>query len=341
MKRRKFIGLSAAGIAGTASAVPSVFHAGIPDENSQESITERELNPNTKWLRDAKWGFFTHYLPHNPSDKIPDHMTGDLWTKKVNSFNVQRLGRQLSELNTPYFFITIGQKRGWYCSPNKAFEELFAKDVGRLTERDLVQELAEELVPRGIRMCVYLPNFGRHATPEEQLMYQQVIREWSDRWGKSISAWWIDGGVFDGPDRHKEYTAAYRSGNPDALVSYNTGPIGMTRDLKKPATEYEDYTAGETNWHLPVSGFRPWDKKEYYLGPNISGDQLHFLTFMGDFWGMGKEPRFNDELAIGWNKHTAKYGGTISWDVPLTDSGLITDPYMRQLALLSKSLNNY
>ncbi|MCP4311782.1 MAG: hypothetical protein GY790_11000, partial [Bacteroidetes bacterium] len=166
MKRRKFIGLSAAGIAGTASAVPSVFHAGSPEENSQEPITERELNPNTHWLRDAKWGFFTHYLPHNPSDKISEHMTGELWTKKVNSFNVKRFGQQLSELNTPYFFVTIGQRRGWYCSPNRAFEELFAKNVGRLTERDLVQELAEELVPRGIRMCVYLPNFGRHATPE-------------------------------------------------------------------------------------------------------------------------------------------------------------------------------
>ncbi len=302
-------------------------------------MMKKVLNPNTRWMLDAKWGMFTHYLPHHPSDKLPDHMTGDLWTKKVNSFDVPRFGQQLSELNAPYFFITISQKPGWYCSPNRTFEELFPENVGRITERDLVQELADELVPRGIRMCVYLHNHARCAAPEEHAMLQQVIREWSDRWGKSISAWWIDGGVFDdGIDRYEAYTDAYRSGNPDALIAYNTGPIGMTRELKEPATEYEDYTAGETNWHLPVSGFRPWDEKEYYLGPDISGDQLHFLTFMGDFWGMGKEPRFNDELAIGWNKHVAKHGGTISWDVPLTDSGLITDPFMRQLTRLSKSL---
>lgn len=302
-------------------------------------MMKKVLNPNTRWMLDAKWGMFTHYLPHHPSDKLPDHMTGDLWKKKVDSFDVPRFGRQLSELNAPYFFITISQKPGWYCSPNRTFEELFPENVGRITERDLVQELADELVPRGIRMCVYLHNHARCAAPEEHAMLQQVIREWSDRWGKSISAWWIDGGVFDdGIDRYEAYTDAYRSGNPDALIAYNTGPIGMTRELKEPATEYEDYTAGETNWHLPVSGFRPWDEKEYYLGPDISGDQLHFLTFMGDFWGMGKEPRFNDELAIGWNKHVAKHGGTISWDVPLTDSGLITDPFMRQLTRLSKSL---
>jgi hypothetical protein len=339
MKRRHFIGLSAAGVASTAGTIPAVFDAGYSEENARESLEERELNPNTKWMRDAKWGFFTHYLPHMPSDKIPDHMTGELWTQKVNSFDVKRLGQQLSDIKAPYFFITIGQKGGWYCSPNKAYEKMFGKSEGKITERDLVQELADELVPRGIKMCVYLPNLGRRGTPEQQVMYQQVIREWSERWGKSISAWWIDGGVFSGPELYKEYTDAYRSGNPDALVSYNTGPIGMTKDLKKPPTEYEDYTAGEINWHLPVSGFRPWDKKSYYQGPNISGDQLHMLTFMGDFWGTGAKPRFNDELAIGWNKHIAMNEGTISWDVPLTDSGEITEPYMKQLRLLSKSLN--
>ena len=336
MDRRVFLKTTAALAAGLELMKPNAKANAMQAKSNSGS---KKLNPNTRWLREAKWGFFTHYLPHQPSDKIPDHMTGKLWTKKVNSFKVKQFGQRLSDLNTPYFFITIGQRSGWYCSPNKTYEELFGKSEGRLTERDLVKELAEELIPRGIRMCVYLPNLGRRAAPEEQVMYQQVIREWSERWGKSISAWWIDGGVFSGPDLYKEYTEAYKSGNPDALVCYNTGPIGMTRDLKKPATEYEDYLAGETNWHLPVSGFRPWDKKEYYLGPDISGDQLHFLTFLGTFWGTG-DPRFPDELVIGWTKHTNNHGGTISWDVPLTDTGIIPEKHFRQLSVLSRHINN-
>ena len=148
----------------------------------------------------------------------------------------------------------------------------------------------------------------------------------------------MDGALYPWSEVYKAYTDAYKSGNPDTLVSFNTGPTGMTRELKEPATEFEDYLAGETNWHLPVSGFRPWDKKKYYLGPNISGDQLHFLTFMGSFWGRG-EPRFPDELVIGWNKYISNHGGTISWDVPISDSGIIPEQHIRQLTILRKHLN--
>ena len=76
MKRRNFIGISATGIAGAMGAIPAVLHAGEPQEEPGKPLPERELNPNTKWLRDAKWGFFTHYLPHMPSDKVPEDMTG-------------------------------------------------------------------------------------------------------------------------------------------------------------------------------------------------------------------------------------------------------------------------
>jgi hypothetical protein len=127
------------------------------------------------------------------------------------------------------------------------------------------------------------------------------------------------------------------SGNPDALVSYNTGPIGWSPEPKKPATLHEDYLAGEVNWRLPVSGVRPWDQKQYYVGPDSSGDQLHFLTFLGIFWGLG-EPRFPDELVIGWTKHINNHGGTISWDVPLDYSGIIPKKHMAQLKTLRQSI---
>lgn len=135
---------------------------------------------------------------------------------------------------------------------------------------------------------------------------------------------------------YQAYTDAFKSGNPDALIAYNTGPIGWSREPKKPATNYEDYLAGEVNWRLPVSGVRPWDQKEYYMGPDISGDQLHFLTFLGSFWGLG-EPRFPDELVIGWTKHTNNHGGTISWDIPLTYSGIIPESHFKQLQVLQQA----
>lgn len=310
---------------------------------------EKELNPNTDWLREAKWGLFTHYLVHMPSAPVPENMTAEIWNKKVNSFQIKKFADQLVELKVPYFFITIGQGGGYYCSPNKTHERLFGPGNGKLSNRDLVFELAKELSSRGIKMCVYLPAVGRGETVDLQQGWQEVIKEWSVRWGGLVSAWWIDGAVFQSPEVYKAYTASFKSGNPKALVSYNVGPVGMSRQQLLPVTEYEDFLAGECDYFLPTSAnipegliqsniFSVLNTSDYYQGPNISGDQLHFLNFMGAWWGTG-EPRFPDALLISWTKHVNDHSGTVTWDLPLSDDGIIQKSYFKQVKALSKAIN--
>lgn len=289
---------------------------------------DKKLNPNTKWLREAKWGLFTHFIGGVG-------ISGEEWNKRVNSFNVKEFANQLSELKVPYFFLTIG--REYFCSPNKSYERLFGPGNGKLSDRDLVADLATELNSRGIKLCLYISAVGRWESVERQEIWRQVITEWSERYGKSISAWWIDGAVYQSPGVFKAYTAAFKSGNPNALVSYNIGPVGMNRDQLLPVTEYEDYLAGECDFILPTCGIRVFDGKKYYLGPNISGDQLHFLNFLGSWWG-GGEPRFANDLVISWTNHINDFHGTVTWDLPLTDEGIIPEKYYNQIKALSNSI---
>lgn len=338
MKRRNFIGLSTAAIIGSLGEQHVlVVNNFVTDKVNNQIAPVKELNPNTKWLREAKWGLFAHYLVHMPSAPVSKNMTGKLWNNKVNLFETKQFGDLLSQIKAPYFFITIGQGGGYFCSPNKTYERIFGLGDGKLSERDLVAELAAELIPRGIRMCVYLPGFGNN-NPQTQEAWQEVITEWSLRWGDSISAWWIDG-KYSNPMEYKAFTKAFKAGDPNALVAYNTGPVGMNRDQLMPDTEYEDYLAGEVDYFLPTCGIRVFDGKEYYLGPNISGDQLHFLNFLGAWWGTG-EPRFSDELVISWTKHINTHGGTVTWDLPLSDTGMISENYLKQLTVFSRSINN-
>lgn len=310
---------------------------------------DKELNPNTKWLREAKWGLFSHYMVHMPSGPIPDEMNGEKWNVKVNSFQIEKFADQLTELKVPYFFITIGQGGNYYCSPNATFEKLFGPSDGKLSSRDLVLELAKELNSRGIKMGVYLPAKGRRESAEVQLKWREVITEWSVRWGDLVSAWWIDGAVFESPDVYKAYTEAFKSGNANAIVSYNVGAIGIKRQQMVPVTEYEDFLAGECDYVLPTIGntpevyrerkvWNPLETTDFYKGPNVLGDQLHFLNFLGSWWSTG-EPRFSEALIIGWTQHVIENSGAVTWDLPLSDEGIIPENYFKQVKALSKSIN--
>ena len=112
MERREFISISTTVTVNTLTGNPSVLRADDSKYSNEKSNHRRALNPNTRWLREAKWGFFTHYLPHMPSDKVPEHMTGKLWNKKVNSFQVAEFSNQLSEIKAPYFFYYHWTGRG-------------------------------------------------------------------------------------------------------------------------------------------------------------------------------------------------------------------------------------
>lgn len=291
---------------------------------------DKQLNPNTQWLREAQWGLFTHY--------IGSGLSGEDWNKRVNAFRVKELADQIESLNAPYFFITLG-RTNCFCAPNATYEKHFGPSDGKLSQRDLVAELAAELVPRGIRLCLYINAVGRYDTPEVQEKWREVLAEWSKRYGESVSAWWVDGAAYKSPEVYKAYTEAFRSGNEKVLVSYNVGPVGSSRDQLLPVTQYEDYLAGEVDFILPTCGVRIFDGKEYYLGPNISGDQLHFLNFLGPWWSGSKKggPRYSDELVISWTKHINDFEGTVSWDFPVTYEGTMVDEYYRQLKALSES----
>jgi hypothetical protein len=310
---------------------------------------------NTDWFKDCRWGLFTHYLADSASNlKAIDLPVAD-WNQRIDAFDVEGLARQLAEAHVPYFVITLGQNSGYYLSPNQTYDDIVGIQPSKCSRRDLIADLAKALAPRGIRLMVYLPGMAPAADAiakerlegksderltELQRNWEAVTREWSLRWGRTVSGWWIDGPYekekYQHPDapNYRSFAEALKAGNPDSIVAFNNG-------LRTPLysiTEYEDYTPGEIERDLPVApGCLPDYSRLRNFNRFLDGAQFHILTIMGEWWGQ-PPLRFPDELTIAYTKFINRKGGVISWDAPLTKGGLVDPEFWPQVLALGNAI---
>ena len=308
------------------------------------------------WFKSLKWGVFCHYLADPAGHAGPTTITAEAWNRRVDSFDTNRLARQLASVNARYAFITLGQNSGHYIAPNAAYDRIVDEKPSLCARRDLVADFYESLRKEGIALFLYLPpkppeenplvlermqhrkNCQDDARPVAQMLnWEDVVREWSLRWGKKINGWWVDGpynveDVYNFPTAPnlKSLAEAFRAGNPDALIAFNPSVHKLY-----PQSAFEDYTAGEQDGLLQLGQWA--DGKFGPYGSEIKGAQLHFLNFLGKWWGQGP-PRMPTALAVGYTQYVTSLGGVMSWDVPLASDGLIADDFMAQLAAIGETM---
>ena len=303
-----------------------------------------------QWLRDARWGVMTHYLP--------DWIERKQWTpaefnELVDGFDVERLAQQLESVGCKYYLVTIGQNSGFYVAPNATYDEIVGHQPSRCSRRDLISDLATALKPRGIKLMVYLPSGapsqdkvaraklqwtnGPDRNAEFQRNWERVIKEWSDRWGGNVSGWWFDGCYWpnlmyrgDEPN-FSTFAAAARSGNPDAIVAFNPGVFYPVFSM----SAEEDFTAGEIS---ELDGRGPLIKTGRLHDGRMDGAQLHMLTYLGRTWGRGDGPRIDGTRATAITQEFINRGGGVTWDVPIQRDGTIAEPFMTTLRALSRDL---
>jgi alpha-L-fucosidase len=303
------------------------------------------------WMRDAKWGVMSHYLADWKARENHEQITVEKWNEMINNFDVDGLADQLKSIGAGYFIFTIGQNSGYYLSPNNTYDEITGITPSKCSIRDLISDLADALNKRGIKLIVYLPSGapagdkkarealqwknGPNRNKEFQINWQDIITEWSKRWGKKVSGWWFDGCYWpsimyrscDEPN-FKSFADAARAGNSESIVAFNPGVVYRSISL----TPYEDYTAGEDDQPDRISIKRS-------SNGIIDGAQLHYLSYLGERWGMGS-PRFKTEQVIEWSKGVQKEGGAITWDTPIQINGLYSQQYLEQLMALGKAMNS-
>ena len=302
------------------------------------------------WMQEARWGVMTHYLADWKAREAKEQMTVAKWNDMIDHFDVEGLAEQLKSVGAGYYLVTLGQNSGCYLSPNATYDRFVGIQPSKCSRRDLVADLYAALHKRGIKLMVYLPagapagdaaarqalqwQNGPNRNREFQLKWEQVIREWSTRWGRNVAGWWFDGCYWpntmyrtDETPNFASFAAAARAGNPDGIVAFNPGVVPRILSV----TPHEDYTAGEINDPNRVEIRRAVDGR-------IDGTQVHILSYLGRTWGMGT-PRFATEQVIKWSQGIRKQGGAITWDVPIQPNGLISQPFLDQLTAVGKAFS--
>jgi len=300
-----------------------------------------ETGGRADWLG-RSWGVMIHYLPEwiDPARE----WTSEGWSRQVDAFDVEAVARQLQEARAGYCLLSIGQNSGFYLAPNPTYDRLVGRPESRCSRRDLVADLAAALEPRGVRLLVYLPagppsrdptagsalrwqGDGR-ANREFQRRWEEVIRDWSRRWGTRVSGWWFDGCARPNtmyrspePPNFASFAAAARAGNPAAVVAFNAGMHYPVFSV----SPHEDYTAGLVyDFERELANPRRLDSGR------LDGARLHVVSFLGETWGRG-EPRFPPEQAAAHTRKVLELDGAVTWDVPVAADGTIPGPFLARL----------
>ncbi|MEX2235716.1 MAG: hypothetical protein WD824_26395, partial [Cyclobacteriaceae bacterium] len=165
-------------------------------------------NQNTDWFKDAGFGIMVHYLQPQMS---PDGGSVG-WNLAVNSFDVEKFAEQVHEAKAGFVLFTLGQNSGHYCAPNAVFDSVVGVSPGEYcSTRDLPLDLIGALDKFKIPLLLYLPSNppGNNPLVSEKFHYvykkdsatsqfnqpilENMIREWSLRYGDRVKGWWFDG----------------------------------------------------------------------------------------------------------------------------------------------------
>lgn len=312
------------------------------------SAIEVKGNPATDWFRDAGYGIMVHYLSSN----IVQDKGSKEWNDAVDSFDTDDFALKASEAGAGFVMFTLGQNSGYYCSPNASFDSVLGIKPGDLcSKRDLPMDLIKSLKKYNIPVILYLPSnppvsnklvsekfrytYGKDSATSQynQPILENMIREWSLRYGTDVKGWWFDGLYswnnikstrMDMSFKHNisTHTLAAKAGNKNSIVTYNYG-FGKIQVN----TPYCDYSSGEkmTIDEYPASR---------WVEPGV---QWFLFTYLGEKWG-GHGSQFKTEDLVEKAKQIVQNEGILCLEVVVTPKGDILPHHLEQIKAVGKGL---
>jgi alpha-L-fucosidase len=332
---------------------------------------------STDWFKNAKYGIFVHYFP-GANANITGQAADGSWDVANWNFNAPEFARQVDLAGAKYVVFTIGQSNGYLCTPSSTYEYYCGMSRGGFSPgRDLIKDIANALYPYGIQLIAYYtgsgpyaatpypnPNGNGYINPGTALytganttsagnamdanfraINNAMLQEWSQRWGSSVSGWWIDGcwvAGYSGSNVSNLNTliASCKSGNPNAIVAVNPG-VDFTGKEYEALTVAQDYICGEDVKfrRYPSSRYRTYGTNNIqwsttaYLGQDVNGQA-------GTGWARPAASQYINDQLIHYVKHVNDREGVVTIDVAVDGSGNIYSSHLTQMQALKTAIRS-
>ncbi len=271
------------------------------------------------WMAETGYGVMFHWTSKTPQQDgtcLP-------FEEAVNAFDVEKFVDMVDETGAGYVIFPIGHAESYCPAPIKSWEKIHP---GQTTQRDLIEELANALNARDIRLICYMniPLAFKFYRTEEGVTdevvktitenFKAILPEIGNRYKEKIAGYWFDTSIRFVPA--EEFFNAAKVGNKDRLITRNSFYWQAT-------TPWQDYWAGEVQHPIapPVNGYM-----ENGICPNLP---YHVLLTMEKFsWGVGKggkiqDPKFTSEELSSYIKSCMENGGAVTVNLGIYQDGTI------------------
>lgn len=263
----------------------------------------------------------------------------------VNAFQVERFADMVQQSGASYCFLTATHALQWIPAPIKTLE---AALPGRSCGRDLLGEIADALLERGVRFALY---YNHSCNNQDDMEWQRasgwldadksrfydlifgIVREISERYGPRLTAYWFDSAFTLAPLQPdwSRWAQAAKAGNAERLICFNAGVNDFTS-----YTPLQDYWAGEfDDIHHPHAA--PQANADAEGRTKANGLPFHALFWLDDFWGhMEKEtpikaPKYSDVELCDYVAAVLKQHGAVTLNPSIYQDGTVSPATFAQL----------
>lgn len=213
---------------------------------SQRSAIEKDwklakkMSPSGKWFADAGYGVMFHWT----SQSTPERGSAKPYAKAVHDFDVHAFAAMVEKMGAAYVILTTNHAEPYFPAPLHAWEKAYP---GHTTERDLIEEIADSLRLRHVRLFLYMAThvYAKYDSVDDdrfsELNYS-LVKEIGERYKEKVAGYWFDG-WYQSYEKHphfdfEKFYEICKAGNAQRLIGLNTW-------LYPANTLWQDYWAGE------------------------------------------------------------------------------------------------